>query len=230
MSKKSLSTAILLIIIPLILVISWHMGDRKYYLCSIILIICAIGAFWLSFEQKSPKTREIVMVAVMCAIAVASRTVFIMLPQFKPMAAIVMICGMALGARAGFVTGTISVFVSNFIFGHGPWTLWQMFAFGLAGFIAGVLYDKGIMKKEKRISTALIGGAIVMLVVGPILDTCTVFTMSSMINMSSAAAVYLAGIPFNVVHSAATAITMFVLCRTMIEKLERIKLKYGIYQ
>lgn len=230
MQKKYLSFIILLILIPLILILSWSVCDRKYYLCSIILILCSIGAFWLGFEQKEPKTREIVIIAVMCAIAVASRAAFIMLPQFKPMAAIVMICGMALGSRAGFLTGTISVFVSNFIFGQGPWTLWQMFAFGLAGFIAGFLYDRRVMRKDRRAVTAVLGGIIIVIIVGPVLDTCTVFTMSSMINVNSVFAVFAAGFPFNVVHGAATAITLFVLCGPMLDKLERIKIKYGIYQ
>ncbi len=171
-----------------------------------------------------------VSIAVLCAIAVVSRAAFVMLPQFKPMTGIVIISGMAFGPSAGFLTGAVSGFVSNFIFGQGPWTPWQMFAFGVAGFIGGLLKNKGLMKGEKRFSSAVLGGLIVMLITGPILDTCTLFTMSSVVNAASAGAIYLAGVPFNAVHAAATALTILLLGKPMLEKLERIRIKYGLME
>jgi hypothetical protein len=83
-----------------------------------------------------------VIIAVLCGIAVAGRAAFFMLPQFKPVVAIVIIAGASLGAESGFIVGALSGFVSNFIFGQGPWTPWQMFAFGMIGFIAGLLFCK----------------------------------------------------------------------------------------
>jgi energy-coupling factor transport system substrate-specific component len=70
----------------------------------------------------------------MCGIAITSRAIFIWLPHFKPMTAIIIITGIAFGTESGFLAGTISEFVSNFIFGQGPWTQWQMFALGIADF------------------------------------------------------------------------------------------------
>ena len=137
--KQWIALGLVIIGIPAVLLLSWQMGDRKYYLTSMLVLLCAVAAFWLSFERRRPKTREMVLIAVMCAIAVASRAAFIMFPQFKPIVGIVMICGMALGPQAGFMTGSISAFVSNFIFGQGAWTPWQMFAFGLAGLLAVTL-------------------------------------------------------------------------------------------
>ena len=80
-----------------------------------------------------------------------------MVPFFKPLTGIVMITGMALGPEAGFLTGAISGFVSNFIFGQGPWTPWQMFAFGVAGFLTGVLAKRGWLTAEKRLPAGLFG-------------------------------------------------------------------------
>lgn len=69
-----------------------------------------------------------------------------------------------------------------------------------------------------------------MLVVGPMLDTCTLFTMMSMVDTSSALAIYMAGVPFNAVHAAAVMLTLFFLTKPMMEKLTRIKVKYGMME
>lgn len=228
--KQWIALGLVIIGIPAVLLLSWQMGDRKYYLTSMLVLLCAVAAFWLSFERRRLKTREMVLIAVMCAIAVASRAAFIMFPQFKPIVGIVMICGMALGPQAGFMTGSISAFVSNFIFGQGAWTPWQMFAFGLAGLLAGYLCRAGVMTSGKRLVTALIGGGMILVLIGPILDTCTLFTMSSVINTEAVGAVYLSGLPFNAVHGAAVFLTLLILAHPMIEKLDRIKVKYGLME
>ena len=229
-ARQWIAAGLILLGIPAVLMLSWQLGDRKYYLTSLVVLLCAIGAFWLSFERRRPQTREMVLIAVMCAIAVASRAAFIMFPQFKPIVGIVMICGMALGPQAGFMTGSISAFVSNFIFGQGAWTPWQMFAFGLAGFLAGCLCRAGIMTSRRRLLTALIGGIMILVLIGPILDTCTLFTMSSVVNTESVGAVYLSGLPFNAVHGVAVFLTLLILARPMIEKLDRIRIKYGMME
>ena len=71
--------------------------------------------------------------------------VFAPFPQFKPVAAMVIITGVTLGGESGFLVGAIGAFVSNFYFSQGPWTPWQMFSFGIIGFVAGVIFQKGIL-------------------------------------------------------------------------------------
>ena len=142
-SKKVWISAIFaVILVPAVILLSNCMGDRNYYIAGVLIIILAMIPFFAGFESCRPEARELVTIAVMCAIAVASRIVFIMLPGFKPVVAIIMITGMAFGPSAGFLTGAMGAFVSNFVFGQGPWTPWQMFAFGIAGFIFGLLSGK----------------------------------------------------------------------------------------
>ena len=86
------------------------------------------------------------------------------------------------------------------------------------------------MTSRKRMLTALVGGVMILVLIGPILDTCTLFTMSSVVNTESVGAVYLSGIPFNAVHGLAVFLTLLVLARLMIEKLDRIKVKYGMME
>lgn len=230
--KKHLifAAAVILLLVPATLGLSRQFGNRRYYLCSVLLIFYSMLLFLSGFEKRKPQAREIVTLAVMCAVAVASRAAFIMIPHFKPMTGIIMITGIAFGPEAGFLTGAVSGFVSNFIFGQGPWTPWQMFAFGVAGFLAGILGRAGVLRGNDRIRTSLFGGLTVLLLIGPILDTCSLFTMVTEINRASAAAIYLSGLPVNVVHALATFLTLFFLCRPITEKLNRIKIKYGMME
>ena len=108
-----------------------------------------------AFENRKPKARELVIISALCAIGVAGRTAFFMLPQFKPVAAIVIISGVAFGGETGFLVGAITAFVSNFFFGQGPWTPWQMFSFGIIGFLAGIMFQKAFYARQKQICACL---------------------------------------------------------------------------
>ena len=246
-SKKVWISAIFaVILVPAVMLLSDRMGDRNYYIAGVLIIILAMIPFFAGFESCRPEARELVTIAVMCAIAVASRIVFIMLPGFKPVVAIIMITGMAFGPSAGFLTGAMGAFVSNFVFGQGPWTPWQMFAFGIAGFIFGLLSGKGPVKAEaglpsgfsggrslkkilQRLPVSLFGFLVIVVIVGPILDTCTLFTMTA-VSGASAATVYLAGLPVNLIHGAAVFVTLFFLTVPIMDKLDRIKIKYGMME
>ena len=117
----------------------------------VFLIISAVP-FFLVFDKKKPQAREMVPIAVMAAIAVVGRTVFeiIPLPNFKPCSAIIIITAVSFGPEAGFLTGALTALVSNFIFGQGPWTPWQMFTWGFVGFLAGILNNAGVFKKDNK--------------------------------------------------------------------------------
>ena len=141
----------------------------------------------------------------------------------------VLISGMAFGPEAGFLVGAVSGFSSNFLFGHGPWTPWQMFAFGTAGFLAGALYRLGWLSK-KRLPLSLFGFFAVLLLVGPLLDTCALFTQTAAINWETAKAIYLSGVPINCIHGVATFLTLFFFSRPLFEKLDRVQLKYGMME
>ncbi len=228
--KRTLIAVVLIfIVIPATIYLGWRFAKRQYYIVSLLIIAYTMIPFFLVFEKRRMEARELAVIAVLCAIAVVSRAAFIWAPHFKPMTAIIIIAGMAFGAEAGFVTGAVSGFVSNFIFGQGSWTPWQMFAFGTAGFLAGLLYRKGLLSK-KRLPLCVFGAICVMCLVGPLLDTGTLFTMTSEITKESAGLVYISGLPVNAVHAAATFLTLLLFSRPMLEKLERIKIKYGMME
>ena len=227
--KRILGYVLILILMPVTLMVSWHFGDRKYYLCSLILIVYSIIPFLLSYEKRKPQARELVTIAVMCAIAVASRAAFIMLPHFKPMLGIIMITGMAFGAEAGFLTGALGAFVSNFIFGQGPWTPWQMFSYGMIGYLAGILFQKGILKARK-IDLCIYGFLSVFLIFGGIMNPASILMAYGRITKKSLIAFYISGAPVDLVQATSTVIFLWILSRPLLEKLERVKRKYGLLQ
>ena len=208
-------------------------GGRSYVVVSAVVVLCAIVPCFVRFERRRPQAREVVMLAVLCALAVAARVAFVWLPHFKPMLGIIMIAGMAFGASPGFLVGSLSALVSNFIFGQGPWTPWQMLAYGVCGLVFGLLANGGFVRGRlgagKLLAVSIAGGLFVVAVAGPILDTSSLFFMVSSITPESALAVYGAGFPVNLMHGAATTVTILLLANPLLGKLARVKGKYGMF-
>ncbi|THG37039.1 ECF transporter S component [Adlercreutzia caecimuris] len=203
------------------------------YVAAVLIIALAAAPFLISFERSRPDAREVVLMAVLTALAVASRAAFAFVPHFKPMAGVVMIAGIALGPRAGFLVGALAALASGFLFGQGPWTPFQMLAFGAAGAAAGLLgacgaFPRAGLSLGQRVGLAAGGFVFVVLVLGPILDTSTLFLMASSLTPASAAAVYLAGLPVNTVHGAATALTLLLAANPLLGQIARVRRKYGL--
>lgn len=233
--RATFISAFCILLIAVILVAMYLFRINQYYLVSVVVIVLAMAPFFSLFESRQPQARELMVIAVMIALAVVARSVFIWLPFFKPLCAIIIIAGAALGAQAGFLTGVTALFVSNFLFGQGLWTPWQMFAYGITGFVFGLLAHKSIIPKENVSRGALLGisafgGVFVLIVVGPLLDTCAIALMANEITVESALAIYAAGIPVNAIQAVSTAIALFFLYRPMLEKLERVRVKYGLLE
>lgn len=226
MRKSTIFNILLIVVlIPGTLYLGTQLSGRMYYLTSTLIIIETMIPFFLAFETRKPQARELVTIAVMCALAVASRVV-VVIPNFKPITAIIMITGIALGAEAGFMTGAIAAFASNFFFSQGPWTPWQMMAYGFGGFLAGLIFHR--RKHQNPIILAVFGFLAIILFVGPLLDCCTIFTVSSRISWKTAAAVLAAGFPYNMKHALACAVTILLFSTPLLSKLDRLKTKYGM--
>lgn len=226
MKKTTVCNLVLIfLLIPGTLYLGSRMTGRWYYATSTLMIMETMLPFFLAFETRKPQARELVTLAVMCALAVASRVV-VMIPGFKPITGIIMITGIAFGPEAGFMAGAISVFASNFFFSQGPWTPWQMMAYGFGGFAAGLVFHR--RKHQNPIVLAVFGFLTILLAVGPLLDTCTVFTTGSKITRKFVLAVYAAGFPYNLNHAIACALTMLLFGRPLLAKLDRLKTKYGM--
>ena len=224
------AAVMVLLAVPLTIYIGvTFLDDRKYYFISLFIMLEAMIPFALVFEKRRPRARELAVIAVLCAIAVAGRAAFFMLPQFKPVVALVIIAGVAFGGETGFLVGAVTGFVSNFFLGQGPWTPWQMFAFGVIGFLAGVLFRKGSLQRG-RIALSVFGATAAVVVYGGIINPASVLMFQPSPTREMIAFAYLQGLPFDLVHAAATVTFLLIISQPMLEKLDRIKVKYGLVE
>jgi len=204
-------------------------GGKKYYFTSLLVILEMMIPAFFAFESRKPKARELVLISVLCAIAVAGRTAFAGFSQFKPTLALVIISGVCLGREAGFLVGVITGFVSNFFFGQGPWTPWQMFALGFIGFLAGAVFETGFVKKTKT-GLCIFGFLTALVVYGGIMNPASVIMWQSKITSEMIISACIAGISMDIVHAVATSFFLWFISKPMIEKIERIKQKFGMFE
>ena len=227
-TKTTVFLSLLLIPLTIWAGLQWG-GGRRYMIVSLAIILETMLPFFLIFEGRKPQARELVILSSLSALAIGGRAVFFALPGFKPVAAMVILTGVAFGAEAGFMVGAMTMFCSNVLFGQGPWTPWQMFAMGIMGLIAGVLFRKGLLHRE-RFSLSVFGGLVTFLVYGGIMNPASVLMYQSDPDWQMILTAYITGIPADAVHALATVMFLWLLSEPMLEKLDRVKVKYGMLE
>ena len=215
-----------LLLVPLTIVAGMTLlKDERYYFISALIILESLVPFILAFEGKKPCVRELVITAVLCAIAVAGRVVFAPVAQIKPMLAVVIVSGVCMGSQTGFMVGTISAFVSNFFFGQGPWTPWQMFSFAICGFLAGIIFSK---EKISETAISIYGFLASMVLYSGLVNFSSIMLMGMPFTWESAVTIYSMGLPFDFTHAVSTAVFLWLIAKPMSETIKRINKKYGI--
>ena len=198
----------------------------NYYIVSVVILIASMLPFFVSYEQKKVTARDITLTATLIALAVVSRAAFYLIPQVKPIAAVVIVSAVCLGAHKGYIVGAFSAFVSNFIFGQGIWTPFQMVALGTVGLLAGLVFQR---LKVNRYTLSVVGFFLASFVYGIIVDMSTVLSVyGNNITLKGALSVYASGAVFNLVFGVSTAVFLFLFGMPFITKIERISTKYAI--
>ncbi|MDO4489065.1 MAG: ATP-binding cassette domain-containing protein [Eubacteriales bacterium] len=211
-------------LVPATLITGWVLfGGRQYYLIALIILLECFAPFIMVFEGRKPKPRELVLIAVTAALAIAGRTAFFALPGFTPVMAVAILAGAAFGAESGFMTGAVAMLVSNFFFGQGPWTPWQMFAMGLIGFLGGIIPAKN------KVSLSVFGLLTAVIIYGGIMNGASALMWDRTGETVSLLVYYIAGLPVDLVHAASTFIFLWFFADSFLEKTDRIKTKYGLY-
>ena len=229
-TRTKITILLSLLLIPLTIWagIRWD-GGRKYMLVSLAIILETMLPFFLIFEGRRPQARELVILSVLSALAIGGRAVFFAMPGFKPVAAMIILTGVAFGAEAGFMVGAMTMFCSNVLFGQGPWTPWQMFAMGVMGLLAGICFHKGILHRD-RFSLSVFGGLVTFLIYGGIMNPASVLMYQTDPNWQMILTAYMTGVPADAVHALATVMFLWFLSEPMLEKLDRVKVKYGLIE
>lgn len=192
---------------------------------SMLIIFLALLPFFTAFEKTRPRPRDLAPIAVMSALAALGRALFMAVPSFKPTSAIVIITGMQFGPQAGFLTGALSALASNMFLGQGPWTPWQMYAWGMIGFLAGILEKRRMFQKRWRL---YVFGMLCGVLFGWFLNLQYIASYVNPVNLKAILLAYAAGFWMDITHGAATVIFLVVLEKPWGKKLARLKKKYGI--
>ena len=196
---------------------------RNYALASLLITLMALVLFSCGFERRKTGTRRMILVAIMSALSVLGRFVFAVIPGFKPITAVVVITAMYIGGEAGFLTGALSAVISNFYFGQGPWTPFQMLSWGLIGLLAGLLATP---LKKSRVLLSLYG-IFAGVAYSFLMDIWTVLWYNGSFNPGLYAAALATAIPYTVMYAVSNVIFLNLLAKPFGEKLYRIKIKYG---
>jgi len=204
------------------------LSGQRYYLSACLILLLAFAAMLLRLERRRVRAREMVLLSIMSALAIMGRAAFFLLPQIKPSAAIIILAGAMLGAEPGFLVGAMTGFVSNFFFGQGPWTPFQMFGFGLVGLLAGFVFRK---LPKTRICYAVYGALSVFVIYGLCVNLGTFLTTAPAgeLTFGAFAAVLAGAVWFDFAHAASTAVFLFLLAKPFTAKLCRIRKKYGVF-
>lgn len=224
--KNSVTVCILLLVVPAVVIIGGLIFREKYYawisLC--VAVLSCIPLFYC-FERKENTSKELTVIAVMIALSVAGRFVFAWIPGFKPVTALTVIAAVYLGKESGFVVGALTAVVSNFYFGQGPWTPFQMFAWGLIGFLAGLLAKP--LQKNKIL--LCIYGAFAGVLFSAMMDIWTMLWAEGTFNLSRYIASAVTALPVTVEYAVSNVIFLLLLSKPIGTKLERMKIKYGLF-
>ncbi|WP_050617171.1 ECF transporter S component [Intestinimonas massiliensis (ex Afouda et al. 2020)] len=229
--KRTVAAAVMiLLLIPVTLFVGlFYLDNKKYYFISLLILLECMAPFFLLFEGRKPQARELVVIAVLCAVAVAGRAALFMLPQCKPVMALTILAGVAFGGEAGFLVGAMTMLLSNLLFAQGPWTPYQMFAMGIIGFLAGLLFRRGLLRRS-RVSLAVFGALAAIVVYGGIMNPVSALLWSQALNGAVLLTYYLSGFPMDLIQAIATFLFLWFAAEPLLEKLERIKVKYGLME
>ncbi|MCR5600673.1 MAG: ECF transporter S component [Ruminococcus sp.] len=223
-SKKMRS--IIKAIVPFVLIPSITIAgavafdEKKHIIIALASALSALLLFSAGFEKRSTGTRRMVIVAVMIALCFAGRFI----PFLKPVAALTIITGLYLGGEAGFLVGSLSALLTNFYFGQGPWTAFQMLAWGLIGLFAGILSKPLLLRR----ALLLMYGAAAGLAYSFIMDIWTVLWYNEGFNVRLYIAALGTAVPYTVSYAVSNVLFLYLLAPPFGEKLNRIKIKYGV--
>lgn len=223
--KKIISYVILVLCIPAIIYFgNVIFKDKQYAFIILAVVLLSCVPFFLTFERREQNTAKLILIAVMTALSVAGRLLFSVVPGFKPVTAMVIITAVYFGSEAGFMTGALTAVISNFYFGQGAWTPFQMFIWGLIGLLAGLMAEQ--LRKSKPL--LLIFGAVGGILFSVLMDIWTVLWYDNTFNFTRYGAVIISSLGFTFLYAVSNVIFLLILAKPIGTKLERIKDKYGI--
>lgn len=198
--------------------------SRAYAFLAAAIALLACAPFALHFERSAPSAMRLALIAMLTALSVVGRILFAPLQSFKPVAAITILTALYFGPEAGFLTGALSALISNFYFGQGMWTPFQMFAWGVIGLIAGWAAPR--LKKSLPALCAF--GAAAGLLYSLILDVYSALWFDNAFDLARYFALVASSAPVTLIYAVSNVFFLLLLARPVGKKIQRIIEKYGL--
>ncbi|MEJ7788786.1 MAG: prenyltransferase/squalene oxidase repeat-containing protein [Thermoleophilaceae bacterium] len=191
----------------------------------LLLGLVLLGGFaW--YERKRPPARVVALVAAMAALAVVGRLAFAAVPNVKPTTDIVLFAGYALGGVPGFVVGAVTALVSNVFLGHGPWTAWQMVAWGGVG-VGGALLARALRGREPSRIVLAIACAVASLGFGAFMDVYQL-SLAARQDLDGYLAIAVTSAPYNLAHVVGSVVFCLLIGPAFIRALSRYRNRFDV--
>lgn len=188
----------------------------------VILAVVLLGGFaW--YERSRPPSQVVALVAALAALAIAGRIAFAAFPNVKPTTDIVVFAGYALGPAPGFAVGALAGLVSNFWFGQGPWTPWQMAGWGMCG-VMGAGLALGV-RNAGRLSLAAVCG-LAGIAYGVLLNFSLMATYGGELSLERFLTLEARAIPFDVAHVVGNIAFALLAGPAMVRMLVRFRQRF----
>lgn len=219
--RNAVKISVPFLLIPVLVILGAAVfEERRHLIVSTGVAVLALLLFAAGYEKKPTGSRRMIIASVMTALCIAGRFI----PVFKPITALTVITAIYLGGEAGFLVGAMSALLSNFYFGQGPWTPFQMLAWGMIGLLAGLLANPLKQYKWLLLAYGVLAGVLYSLV----MDIWTVIWYDGSFRAELYLAAFVTALPHTIMYSVSNFIFLWFAAKPFGEKLERVKIKYGI--
>ncbi len=219
--RNAVRAVVPFILIPALVIMGAAVFEgRRHLIVSTGVAVFSLLLFAAGYEKKPTGSRRMIIVAVMTALCITGRFI----PFFKPVTALTVITAIYLGGEAGFLVGAMSALISNFYFGQGPWTPFQMLAWGMTGLLAGFLAKP--LKRYKGL--LLLYGVLAGIFYTLVMDIWTVIWYDGSFRSELYFSALVTAIPHTIMYSVSNFVFLWFTAKPFGEKLERVKIKYGI--
>lgn len=217
----TVSLSLLILLVSSIVFLKYN----AYLLMSLSILALVMLPFFARFEMRRILTREIVLLAVLVAIAAISRVPFAGLPSIQPTSFVIIMAGLVFGAESGFIVGAAAALVSNMFLGQGPWTPWQMYAWAMMGMCAGLLKNSSFLKTLWGKS---IFGFIWGFLFGWFMNLWIIVGNIENMSLEFVIGIFLSSVYFDLAHALSNVFFIIVFSASWLKILERFKKKCGL--
>ena len=221
----------LLLAVPMAMAAAMFAGIEQTALLMLAVVVLVLVLFFAGFEASRPALRQIMPTLTLAALAAAGRILFGPIPDFKPVRAIAIIAGATLGHRNGFMVGALAALTSNFFFGQGMWTPWQMYAWGMVGYAGGALAHAGAFDRADgtvRMPALMAYGFASGLLYGVVINAYDIIGFVQPLTWAGTVARLATAVPVDITHGLATCVFLAALYKPWCRRINRVVVKYGM--